>query len=281
MHGQWDAAEKEFAAAGTALAHSRPRAGVEASVRVAELRRRQGRIDEAWALFTEALPHALAVAGLAQIALDRGEPAGALEMLEDLLARTPLVSVTQRADALALLTRARAIAGDTDAARDAADRLSVIAGSVGTRPLLGMAALAQAAAAEAVSDLTATRRHLAAAINLFDRCGLSFEAATARRELGRIRNGDTVFATLPRPSQADARPAIQKASPLTILSPREIEVITLLVEGLSDQGLAERLFISSHTAHRHVSNILTKLNLPNRAAAAALAARHGLGRVGA
>jgi len=57
----------------------------------------------------------------------------------------------------------------------------------------------------------------------------------------------------------------------------KVEFLGLLVEGLSDRELAERLCISAHTVHRHVSNILTKLDLPSRAAAAAFGARHGLG----
>jgi pimeloyl-ACP methyl ester carboxylesterase/DNA-binding CsgD family transcriptional regulator len=60
------------------------------------------------------------------------------------------------------------------------------------------------------------------------------------------------------------------------LSAREREVLTLVAQGLSDTQIAERLVISPHTVHRHVANILAKLGLPTRAAAAARAARTGL-----
>jgi DNA-binding NarL/FixJ family response regulator len=40
--------------------------------------------------------------------------------------------------------------------------------------------------------------------------------------------------------------------------------------------IAARLHLREHTVHRHVANILTKLDLPSRAAAAAFAARRGL-----
>jgi len=46
-------------------------------------------------------------------------------------------------------------------------------------------------------------------------------------------------------------------------------------EGLSNHEIAKRLDRSEHTVHRHISNILTKLDLPSRAAAAAAAARSG------
>ncbi|HYI16983.1 MAG TPA: LuxR C-terminal-related transcriptional regulator [Thermomicrobiales bacterium] len=60
------------------------------------------------------------------------------------------------------------------------------------------------------------------------------------------------------------------------LTPRETEVLRLIVEGASDKEIAEALYISSHTAMRHVSNILNKLGLPSRTAAATYAVRNGL-----
>jgi len=66
------------------------------------------------------------------------------------------------------------------------------------------------------------------------------------------------------------------AAGLDELSKREREVLGLVAQGLSDAQIAERLVISPHTVHRHVANILGKLGLPTRAAAAAHAARAGL-----
>ncbi len=60
------------------------------------------------------------------------------------------------------------------------------------------------------------------------------------------------------------------------LSEREREVLGLVAQGLGDAQIAELLVISPHTVHRHVANILAKLRLPTRAAAAARAARAGL-----
>jgi DNA-binding NarL/FixJ family response regulator len=50
----------------------------------------------------------------------------------------------------------------------------------------------------------------------------------------------------------------------------------LVAEGFSDREIAERLVLSPHTVHRHVSNILAKLGESSRAAAAARATRQGL-----
>ena len=60
------------------------------------------------------------------------------------------------------------------------------------------------------------------------------------------------------------------------LTPREREVAALLAEGLSNAGLAERLYISPRTAAVHVSNILTKLGMGSRTEVAAWAVREGL-----
>ena len=57
------------------------------------------------------------------------------------------------------------------------------------------------------------------------------------------------------------------------LSAREREVLTLVADGLSNPAIAAQLRLSEHTVKRHVANILLKLNLPTRTAAAAVAAR--------
>jgi pimeloyl-ACP methyl ester carboxylesterase/DNA-binding CsgD family transcriptional regulator len=57
------------------------------------------------------------------------------------------------------------------------------------------------------------------------------------------------------------------------LSARELEVLGLVAQGCTDVQIAQRLTLSSHTVHRHVSNIRTKLGVSSRAAAAAWAAR--------
>jgi DNA-binding NarL/FixJ family response regulator len=53
-------------------------------------------------------------------------------------------------------------------------------------------------------------------------------------------------------------------------------VLTVLAEGVTNQELADRLFISERTANRHLSNIFTKLGVSSRAAATAYAYRHDL-----
>jgi PAS domain S-box-containing protein len=64
--------------------------------------------------------------------------------------------------------------------------------------------------------------------------------------------------------------------PSISLSSREIEVLTLLAEGLSTKGLAEKLEISHFTARNHIQNILVKLNLHSKAQAVSYAFKKGI-----
>jgi len=60
------------------------------------------------------------------------------------------------------------------------------------------------------------------------------------------------------------------------LTPREIEVLELLAQGLANKTIAARLGISDQTVKFHVGSICGKLGVPNRTAAARLALRRGL-----
>jgi DNA-binding NarL/FixJ family response regulator len=60
------------------------------------------------------------------------------------------------------------------------------------------------------------------------------------------------------------------------LTPRELEVLVLISEGLHNSEIAERLFVTERTVKFHVSSILAKLGADNRTEAVAVAARRGL-----
>jgi DNA-binding CsgD family transcriptional regulator len=66
------------------------------------------------------------------------------------------------------------------------------------------------------------------------------------------------------------------ASTASLLSPRELEVLRLLVEGMSNQEIAAALFISPRTVINHVASIMNKLGLDSRTAVAAWAIRNGV-----
>jgi NarL family two-component system response regulator YdfI len=61
-----------------------------------------------------------------------------------------------------------------------------------------------------------------------------------------------------------------------ILTPREIEVLRMIAEGLGNKEIASKLSISDHTVKFHISSIFAKLGASNRAEAVTLGIRHGL-----
>ena len=77
----------------------------------------------------------------------------------------------------------------------------------------------------------------------------------------------------PEAAQALIQAASQEPAPGHDLTPREHEVLALMVEGLTNPEIAERLTVSYSTARAHVSNILSKLGVSNRAEAIAMALR--------
>lgn len=70
--------------------------------------------------------------------------------------------------------------------------------------------------------------------------------------------------------------ALARPDPLTRLTPRELEVLTLLARGKSNRSVAEELVIGEKTVKTHVSSILAKLQVEDRTQAAVFAKDHGL-----
>lgn len=81
-----------------------------------------------------------------------------------------------------------------------------------------------------------------------------------------------------RPDEADANKLLVTLSAPgnEALTPRQTQVLRLIAAGLTNPEIAEELGLSQRTVDRHVSDILTRLNVPTRAAATAFAFEHGL-----
>ena len=124
--GEWCDAEAELVTASELLAE-RPVLQAEAVARLGELRRLQGRLDEAGALFDRVAFHARAQLGQAALALDLRDPEGAVGWAERFLRQVPESDRTQRAYGFELLARSRAALGDIAGARAAVAELATVA----------------------------------------------------------------------------------------------------------------------------------------------------------
>jgi len=309
--GSWDEAERELTDACDELAICRPGMTADGRARLGELRRRQGRLDEATALFDRCGSHPIAALGRAAIALDRGDSQTAVDLVDRHLRRLPVTNRTERAAALALLVRAHTTTNheprttndhDLAAARTALEELRAIADAARTLPLMASASLAAGLVAIASGDLDTSRRDIEDAVDRFDESGAPFEAACARIDLApvmaRLGRTEAAVAEIDRAlaelTRLDAQLAIASARTVRdrlvtsphgslaasrdqgSLTPRELDVLRLISSGLNNQAIADRLHISEHTVHRHVANTLTKLDVPSRSAAVAHALKLGL-----
>jgi non-specific serine/threonine protein kinase len=109
------------------------------------------------------------------------------------------------------------------------------------------------------------------------RAAMGDEAFEAEYATGRTLDLAQVLATLTRTdTAAEQTPTAESGEAVSVLTPRELDVLKLVVQGLSNPDIARRLVLSEHTVHRHLANILRKLGLSSRAAAAAWGVHTGL-----
>ena len=303
--GTWLEAEQELCAASEELGASRPAMKSDALVRLAELRRRQGRLAEASALVDQTPPHGAGLLERAELAFDCVDYPAAAQRAEQYLRHVPTSNRTDRASGLEILVRALTCLQEWELAKAALAELSSISALVATLPLRAAASFASGYIAMGENKADAARRCFEDAVDLFLRSGAPFEVGRARIELaralgkvGRIdaaieeaRRAKTILSELRAELESARAQSVleelatlqqrdQAAVSLKVrsgeLTGREIEVLRLVAEGLNNQMIAERLFLSDHTVHRHLANILNKLFVSTRAAAVALAARRGL-----
>jgi DNA-binding NarL/FixJ family response regulator len=279
--GRWGEAESMLEASVEDFTRSRPAWAPGPLAGLAELRRRQGRNADALRLLERAGASTGAALCRARIVLDGGDAGEAAGLAERLLRRLPHERRLERVPALELAVRAHAAHGDRDRAATALGELRELVGLAGTAALRACADRAEGALHAARGRGEDARARLEDAVDGFEAAGAPYEAAEARLELAAVLRALGRDRAAAREATA-ARAALETLRaphqdlPLPELTAREREVLALLAEGLTNRQLAERLVLSEHTVHRHVTNILRKLDLPSRAAAAALAVRSGL-----
>jgi len=293
--GRWPEAERALEMALATHARYVTHMDAPAVASLAELRVRQGRLHDAEKLLAGREEHPASLRALALLRIAGNDPDVAVALLERGLAgiEGDAMRATQL---LAPLVDARLARGDLDAARAAADELVALAEQsairlVGARAQLATARVALASGRPADAMAPAGR-----ALAAFSALAMPLDAGEARIELARaaatespavaVDEARTALATF---RALGAQRAIDAASGLLRelggapagarprgageLTARESEVLELIALGMSNAQIAHTLVISDKTAGHHVSRILTKLGVRNRAEAAAHAVR--------
>jgi len=291
--GRWAEAEEQLLAAIRMFESGYRASRVFPLMRLAELRVRQGRFEEAERLLDGVEWHPRARRSQATIALARGN----LALAED-LARLCLEGEDSSDPACAplveLLLDIQLARANVGSARETLDQLVALASSSGNERAGASAELAAGRVCVAEDDRRASA-HFQAALEGFSALDLPLEAGRARLELARA-----VAPRAPDAAVAEARVALGMFERLGAardadaaadllrdlgaggrswpkrygaLTKRETEVLSLLAAGCSNAEIGERLYISRRTAEHHVATILSKLGLRSRAEAAAYAVR--------
>jgi ATP/maltotriose-dependent transcriptional regulator MalT len=181
--------------------------------------------------------------------------------------------------------------GDLEEARVARDELRELAHAFDSDVLRAVVAQADGAIALAEGDAQAALDPLRCAFEQWQRLEAPYEAARVRVLLGQACRalGDEETAALehkaarsefarlgaqPELVRLDAPTAHARPTPGHPLTTRELQVLRLISSGRTNKEIASELCLSERTIDRHVSNILNKLDVPTRAAAAVHAVHH-------
>jgi DNA-binding CsgD family transcriptional regulator len=294
--GRWDEAEQELERALEDASRVANANRATALVHLAELRALQGRLEEAEQLLAGLEDRLAAIPPIVEVHLARDEINLAGEKIAHRLEATPSGD-PGLGPLLAMSARVALIRGDGTVARAAIAAMEDAATAARRDDLVAYGRVLAARAARLGGDL-ADPHPLEEAIDSFAELELPLWEGEARLELARALKDERpalaveqgraalrVFEGLGAARYADeaagylrelgapGRPAPRSDA---VLTRREQQVLELLGQGLSNKEIAERLVISPKTAEHHVRHILAKLDLRNRAEAAAYVAREGV-----
>jgi predicted ATPase/DNA-binding CsgD family transcriptional regulator len=130
---------------------------------------------------------------------------------------------------------------------------------------------------ERLADLDRQRLRTAMGTEAFDAEYAAGRTLDLVRAAHQARHGIPAERAAPPAGALVSKPdAALPGEAVSVLTPRELDVLKLVAQGLSNSDIARRLVLSEHTVHRHLANILRKLDISSRAAAAAWGVRTGL-----
>jgi DNA-binding CsgD family transcriptional regulator len=291
LHGAWPAAVDE---ARQACARSGPGEAIAGAARYreAEILRLRGAFADAEQAYRDASELGWQPQpGLALLRLAQGRTADAAAAVRRLLSETP--DTARRARILPAYIEILLAAGDPAAAQSGTSELSTIATDYGCDAVSAMSSYAIGAVELAGHHASAALVPLRQACQAWQGVNAPYEVARVRTLLGLACRelGDDDTASWELTTARDtfrrlgAAPDVARVTALVDagsahsaggLTSRELQVLRVVAEGKSNRAIATQLTLSERTVDRHVSNILMKLAVPSRTAAAAYAYTHQL-----
>ncbi len=290
LHGAWPEAYREALRARDWLADGAgPNLG-NAYYRIGELHRLRGELDAAEVAYKQASQHGHETQpGLGLLRLRQGHVDSARAALRRALDES--VAVPARARLLGATVEVELAAGDVVAARVAADELALISAAADVPLLAAHARYADGSVALAEGDPQRALGALRSAWATWQQLAAPYESARVRVLIGSVCRalGDEDTAELEFDAarwafgELGAKPELERIPKLSRHAPRqspggltlrEVQVLRLVAAGKSNRTIAEELFLSEKTVHRHLSNIFSKLDVGSRAAATAFAYQH-------
>ena len=184
--GRWNDAEAELTAASRAFERGAPALVYEGILRLAELRRRQNRPEEAAELCERVAWHPAAQLCLAEIALDRDDAPGARDLVARHLRALPPGERLGRAPGLELAVRVHLALEDIEAAEAGVNDLGELADTAGTAPLRASVRFSRGLVARARGDSAEAKRNLEDAVDLWSRMRAPYELARGRIALAEL-----------------------------------------------------------------------------------------------
>jgi DNA-binding CsgD family transcriptional regulator/tetratricopeptide (TPR) repeat protein len=292
LHGDWEDALGEARRACDWLSlPTTPEGPADAFYQLGELHRLRGDFSAADAAYRQASRLGRSPEpGVALLWLARGQTDAAEGAARRALAETG-EGPGRRSDLLAAYVEVLLALGDKRAARAAANELRELAARLDALPLHAMAERADGSVLIAEGEPRAALAPLRRAWTAWQRLEAPYEAARVRVLLGAACRalGDAESAAMEvdaarwvferlgaAPDLARLDDAASPAPAVRGLSPRELEVLTLIAAGETNKAIAVALVISQHTVARHVQNMLQKLGFSSRASLAAFAVQEGL-----
>jgi LuxR family transcriptional regulator, maltose regulon positive regulatory protein len=290
--GDWKEAEDELLSASSDLQEIRPLNVNAAMVRLADLKRRQGKWNEAEELLNKTESHPLKLLFLAYLCYDKGDYESALISAEKYLRRFPVNRKAERTTCVELLIRIYLKLGKLKEAKTLLDELRDISYSINTLPIKAALLSAEGIFNLITNKLNEAKKHLEDSVDIYDDIKSPFESSRTRlslaevliklnqltqaeaelneamaafKELGAEKNFDKAKSLL-KNLYKDKVGEIDKNK--FEFTGRELEVLKLIAEGKNNEEIAEKLFLSVRTVEKHITNIYSKLGVSGKSARA-------------